>query len=421
MKKGTTVKNDLFTDLPSVLKAKSNEIQEFLCDLIRFPSTGGREKGVSDYIYKRFSELVPECEQVFLTPAIEDDPEFSFKVEGTQYGETSNVRVRIPGSPDGKSLIMNAHMDVVPPSRTMKNPFDPCVENGIIYGRGSVDDKGSIASLFGMVLVMRELGLTPAGDIILHFVTEEENGGNGTLAMVRYGDRADGVISAEPSAFDVIPCMRGAVWFDVRITGRPAHSAQPDQLVSALKEAMKAIGALESYHADLLKKSRGIPLFDEYENPMPITFGELHSGDWPAMAPAEATFRGVMGFLNNVTREQVMHDMEAAIRGASDWLKDHTEVKFLYRHDASLTDPDHPLVTSLMEAANQSGVCPDIIALPASSDAFFYNVLLGIPVVMFGPGNGREFAHTDNEQIELDNILKVSEVYTRLALSWGQS
>jgi acetylornithine deacetylase/succinyl-diaminopimelate desuccinylase-like protein len=75
------------------------------------------------------------------------------------------------------------------------------------------------------------------------------------------------------------------------------------------------------------------------------------TGDWPAIAPAEATFRGVMGFLNNVTREQVMSDLETVIRGASDWLKDHTEIKFLYHHDASITDPDDPLVTTVMEAA----------------------------------------------------------------------
>ncbi len=114
-------------DLPSVLKEKGNEIQEFLCDLIRFPSTGCREKEISDYLYRRFSNLVPECEQVPIIPSIEDDPEFSFKVEGTEYGETSNVRVRIPGSGHGRSLILNAHMDVVPPSSTMKNPFGtPC-------------------------------------------------------------------------------------------------------------------------------------------------------------------------------------------------------------------------------------------------------------------------------------------------------
>ncbi len=415
------MKNDSLAHLSSVLKEKESEIREFLCDMIRFPSTGGHEKGVSDYIYKRFSELVPECEQVYLTPSLENDPEFSFKVEGTEYGETSNVRVRIPGSGNGKSLIFNAHMDVVPPSKTMKNPYESRVEDGIIYGRGAADDKGSIASLFGMALAMKEMGLQPAGDVIFHIVTEEENGGNGTLAMIRYGDRADGVVYAEPSALDLLPYLRGAVWFDVRITGRPAHSGSPFASVSALKEAMKAIDAMERYHADLLSKSKDIPLFDHFENPMPITFGEFHSGDWPAIAPAEATFRGVMGFLNNVTRDQVMSDLESAIRGASDWLRDHTEIKFLYRHDASITDPDDPLVTAVMKAAKQSGIEPKITACPGSGDSFFYNVLLGMPVVMFGPGVGRKYAHTDNEQIPLTNVLKASEAYVRIALSWGRS
>ncbi len=414
------MKNDSLANISSILKEKESEIQEFLFDLIRFPSISGHEKEISDYIYERFSEFVPECEQVFLTPSIENDPEFSFKVEGTQYGETSNVRIRIPGSQDGKSLIMNAQMDVVPPSKTMKNAFDPLVDNGIVYGRGAVNSKGTVASFFGMVLAMRELGITPAGDVILHIVTEEENGGNGTLAMIRYGDHADGVLYGGPSNLNVIPSIRGAVWFDVHITGRPAHSGSPGQSVSALIEAIKAMKALEDYHANLLQNSKGIPLFDEFDNPMPLNFGELHAGDWPAIAPAEANFRGVMGFLSNVTREQVMSNIEATIRGASDWLRDHTEIKFLYRHDSSITEPEDPVVIGLMKAANQSGLNPKLKALTGSGDSFFYRVLLGIPTVFFGPGDALTFAHADNEQIPFDDIIKAAEVYVRFVMDWGK-
>ncbi len=412
------MKRDILTDLSYVLEEKSIEISEFLCDLIRFPSTGCREKEISDYIYRRFSELVPECEQVPITPSIEDDTEFSFKVEGTEYGETSNVRVCILGSGDGRSVILNAHMDVVPPSSTMKNPYEPRVDNGIIYGRGAEDDKGGIASFFGMVLAMRELSLTPAGDVILHMVTEEENGGNGTLAMIRYGDRADGMISGEPAGFNVYTSVRGAVWFDVRIEGHPAHSGSPGESISALMEARKAMNALEAYHAELLGRSKGIPLFDDYENPMPLTFGELHTGDWPAIAPAESAFRGVMGFLTNVTREQVMRDIEDVIKGASDWLRDHTKIKFLYRHDACVTDPDDSFVVAVIDAARRSGLEPKILANPASNDMWFYRNFLGIPAVKFGPGTG-ETCHKDNEQIRLDDVLKMAEVYVRFIMDWG--
>ncbi len=218
--------------------------------------------------------------------------------------------------------------------------------------------------------------------------------------------------------FNVYTSVRGAVWFDVRIQGKPAHSGCPGESVSALMEARKAMNALEDYHADLLRRSRGIPLFDDYENPMPLTFGELRAGDWPAIAPAEATFRGVMGFLINVTREQVMRDIEDVVRGASSWLRDHTEISFIYRHDACVTGPDDPFVMAVVEAARSSGLDPKILANPASNDMWYYRNFLGIPVVKFGPGSGKT-CHKDNEQIRLDDIIKMAEVYVRFIIEWG--
>ncbi len=120
-----------------------------------------------------------------------------------------------------------------------------------------------------------------------------------------------------------------------------------------------------------------------------------------------------------MTREKVMREIEETVRYASDWLEGHTELKFLYRHDASITDPEDQLVKNLLEASHQSGLKPNVVALPASSDAFFYNVLLGIPTVMFGPGDGRKYSHTDYEQIQIDDVLKASEVYVQCVLSYG--
>ncbi len=94
------------------------------------------------------------------------------------------------------------------------------------------------------------------------------------------------------------PAVRGAVWFELICRGKPGHSGRASDVVSALKEAVKAMGVLEEYHDRLLASSRGFnPLFDSYENPMPVTFGMLQAGDWPATAPGTALVKGVFGFL----------------------------------------------------------------------------------------------------------------------------
>ncbi len=62
------------------------------------------------------------------------------------------------------------------------------------------------------------------GDVLAHLVVEEEVGGNGTLAMVRRGEQADGCVVMEPTDLRILSSVRGAVWFRVICTGRPGHS-----------------------------------------------------------------------------------------------------------------------------------------------------------------------------------------------------
>ena len=146
-----------------------------------------------------------------------------------------------------------------------------------------------------------------------HFVVEEENGGNGTLAMVRRGIQADAAVVLECSEFTIFPAVRGAVWFELKTYGQAGHSGSKATTISALKKAIQAMEILEGYHDRLLATSRGIRHFDIYEDPMPITFGQCESGSWPSMVPAEATVKGVFGFLTNKDRHQVQREMREAI------------------------------------------------------------------------------------------------------------
>ncbi len=77
--------------------------------------------------------------------------------------------------------------------------------------------------------------------------------------------------------------------------------------------AHEAIDILTAYHKQLLDGSRSINLFDKYENPMPITFGRLDAGNWPASAPNKATLEGVLGFLPNKTKEQICDEIKQAL------------------------------------------------------------------------------------------------------------
>ncbi|MBE9510180.1 MAG: M20/M25/M40 family metallo-hydrolase [Bacteroidetes bacterium] len=399
-----------------------SETVDFLEQIIRFPSLGGQEEDVIRFMFKAFSPLADEVTLVPLSDDLLNDPEYSSPIPDIKYNGRHYLRLKVNGTGSGQSIILNAHSDVVPASAKDRDQFIPYQKDGFVYGRGACDDKGQIATFYLLLKIIKEKGLKFEGDIIFHIVVEEENGGNGTLAAIRSGDKADAVIVLESSSLKIFSSVRGAVWFKVTCFGEPGHSGFSGKSASALKMAVRVMQILENYHKKLLSESKGFPLFDEYENPMPITFGKLHAGDWPAATPGKAVLEGVLGLLPNKTRFKVMQEMEAEIRqNSDDFLRDNFKLEFTYRHDAHTLDVNHPLITVLSEACSQSGIEPQTSAMVASCDSWFYSKLLNIPSVVFGPGDLID-AHTSEEHIEVEQIQLAAEILLNFVSRWcGES
>ncbi|HUT93086.1 MAG TPA: M20/M25/M40 family metallo-hydrolase [Thermoguttaceae bacterium] len=390
---------------------------ELLARLISFPSTSGEEHELMGWAEEAFRELGVEVTRVPLSDTIKQDEDYSSPIPDLRYDGRFNLRLRLPGSGAGRTLLFNTHTDVVPPSQGQEKPFEAVRTEGVIHGRGACDAKGQVATIWLVLAAMVKLDARLAGDVLAHLVVEEENGGNGTLAMARAGEKADACIVMEPTAGKIFTSVRGAVWFRLVCQGKPGHSGRAGETLSALALARKTMDVLERYHADLLAASRGIPLFDKYENPMPITFGRLAAGDWPATAPARATLEGVLGLLPNKTRHEVMDELRAALAAADPMLKERVRVEFIYRHDSHVLDPDHPLAVGLKACCGDWELPAEIDAMTASCDSWMYNNQLGIPTVVYGPGT-LSYAHTNEEQIAVRQIADAACVLTDFSLRW---
>ncbi len=403
----------------------SNEIRvktlEFLTELIKIPSTRGNEGDASRFVHESIAGLVDGSELVEINDSIMRDPDYSFPLPGFTYEGTPNLECVIRGS-GGKSILFNTHLDVVPASEGQDLAFDPQVENGIIKGRGACDAKGQAATLFALALLLKERGKRPPGDLIFHFVIEEENGGNGTLAMIRRGVRADAAIVLEPSEMHVIPAVRGAVWFELKVFGKATHSGNVSGRISALEKAFVAIQIFKNFHNELLAASRGMPLFDVYADPMPLTIGQCSAGKWPASVPSEAILKGLIGFLPNTNRDQVQKGLrEALLSNGDKWLSENFELTFpMLNNDGNCLPVDHPLVISLLDAVRKNEEQPRVRAMTAACDAWRYNNQAHIPTVVFGPGS-LSVAHSKEEYIQLDEILKAAEILYDFTLSFGSN
>jgi acetylornithine deacetylase len=391
-----------------------------LCELIAIPSTRGNEGPASRLLAEKFAALADESVLVPIPESIKDDPDYSFPLKGITYADRPNVRALFRGAGGGKKLILNTHTDVVPPSQSQETPFDPRVENAVVFGRGACDAKGQAAVIYLACRAIRELGLTRAGDVEVHFVIEEEIGGNGTLAMIRRMPSADAVVVVEPTDLAVCPSVRGAVWFELTVFGRAGHPGAPDSTVNAIEKAVDAIAILERCHDRLLASLRGInPIFDRFGDPMPFTVNEMHAGDYPSIAPTRAVMRGVFGFLPPRTRNEIRQEMADALRReGDDWLRENFDLRFSMLHnEGSVIEPSHPLVKALEAASRAAGKDPVVTALTASCDAWYYANQLKIPTVVFGAGSLAQ-AHSDDEQISLADVERGAEILVHLICDW---
>lgn len=382
---------------------------------MQFPSTPGNEQDAMVFLETQFRELGVKVDRVPLNDAIKKDPDYSDPVPDIKYDGRFNLRLRRKGKGGGRTLLFNAHTDVVPPSEGMTVPWVPRVEDGIVYGRGACDDKGQVALLYLLLRVLDTMNIELNGDLLVHLVVEEENGGNGSLAMARAGEKADGCVVLEPSDGKLFTSIRGAVWFRLVFAGRAGHSGQTGVTRSALLMARDAIAILEKYHAGLLAASRGIALFDAFPNPMPITFGKLQAGNWPAAAPSHAVLEGVLGLLPNKTKEQVCDEMRQILsKGGDETFTANSQLSFMYRHDSSVVDPKHAFPQAILAAAKPANQTVEISAMTASCDAWFYNNQLKIPTVVYGAGT-LKVAHSKDERIAIKDIAAAAEVLVNLA------
>jgi acetylornithine deacetylase len=387
---------------------------QILSQLIEFPSTRGNEREISRFLKERIEGFVDSSKLIPIPDSLMEDPDYSFRLENFSYSGTANLRVGINGSGDGRSLAFNTHLDVVPPTVGQENAFSPVVKDEKVYGRGACDAKGQVTVLWLALKTLHDLGLRPGGDLTIDFVAEEECGGNGTLLVVRQGLRADAAVVLEPVELQVAHLVRGAVWFEVSTRGVAGHSGSPGSTVSALQEAIKSIESIEKVREELLKVARAhLPMIAGHPNPMPVTFGMLHSGNWPAAAPSEAVLKGVFGFLPPFHR----HDIQERLRRAV--APHRAEIRFnMLNSDPAYIPVGHPLVGAVVGAARKAGIETAPTFMNASCDSWRYTEQLGIPAVVFGPGSITK-AHAVDEQIAVSDIRRAALALIYFIEQWS--
>lgn len=403
-------------DIRKFFAGKKSEAAEFLSDLIRFPSLSGTgEAEIQNFLADKFQAVGLSVNPELLPEKIKEHPAYTQASQELDYSGRPNLYAFLPAE-SKESIILCAHSDVVP-AVDWPDAFQPKVEGDRVIGRGAADDKGQIVSIYFALLALKELRLKSKKKVEVQLVIEEEVGGNGALAAILSGHKADGVIVLESTDLAICPANRGAVWYRIEVTGKPVHMGRIREGVNAIEKMADIMKELRRYEKKLIAESDH-PLFREYQQPVQVNIGSIKGGDWPATVAGWAEMEGGVGFLPDKNLEQVQDELRALLTGFPDpWIREHSRVSFPKLHnDAYETPANDPMVTQLTEAACLSGLKPKVTGFIVSCDARLYNRVGKMPTVVFGAGSIRE-AHSSGESISITEVLKASEVLINFLIS----
>lgn len=383
--------------------------------LVRIPSHGGRESPAQELVAETMADagMSVDAWEIDLDEVCKH-PACSWEIERDH---ALGVVGSLSGG-DGPTLILNGHVDVVPPgdpNAWTHPPFEGVVEGGRIHGRGSLDMKGPLmAGLFAMRAV-RDAGIGLKGTVRLQSVIGEEDGGLGTLAAVLRGYQGDGAVVMEPTGLAVAPVQAGCLNFRLRVPGKAAHGAVREEGVSAFDKMIVVYQALQALERTRNESVDPAPAFGELRIPFPISVGTMAGGDWASSVPDHAHFEGRIGVRPDESLDDARHSLEHAVATAAraDRFLSHHPPKVEWwggRFLPAATPVEHPLVQTLCEALTCVTGCDATVAgMPFGADAGLLQHVGQTPAVLFGAGDIRG-AHRPDECVDIEELASMARV-----------
>lgn len=414
--------------LAAVDAAFENQV-DFLSDLVRCASLREQESQVQQLVEAALLERGYDVDRQSIDPAfIGRHPAFSPST--ISYENSWNViGTREPATTHGRSLILNAHVDIVPagdPKRWQHPPFEPTRDGEWLYGRGSGDMKAGLSAAIFALDAIKAAGLELTAPVQIHSVVEEEITGNGAAMALAGGRVADAVLIPEPTDEKLVRANSGVIKFAITINGTPAHPREVSGGVSALDAAMRLIEHLRNLEARWNGERGTKPFFDNVENPAALTIGMINGGEWIASVPSRCRFEGRIGFYPGDDPHERAKEFEAFVTMVSmedplvgrcpqpvvEWVG----VVHAGYALAPGSDAEALLAQAHVAAGVPSGSPLQAYVMACYLDAAIYSIHAGIPSLVYGPI--AENIHAIDERVSLSSLRRVTKTIALFAAGW---
>ncbi len=319
-----------------------------------------------------------------------------------------------------KTVHFNAHFDVVPVSGKWRHghAFNPAVQGGWVYGRGSSDMKGAIASIVFALKALRATGTQPNFNVEVSFTADEETDSTLGTGWVTGTQRlrADYAIVGEGGEGDAVCCgHNGVVWLNVHVHGRAAHGSIPHRGINALEKMSALVLALDELKRRLARRKFRSP--DGVVMTPTLNLGGVFAageGGKINTVPATASFTIDRRVLPVETVPAAERELRAFLKQAAARIPQcRITIEKISHNHSCYRDPGTPFAAALRRSVAKVRRRPAKFTVSTGfNDMHFFANELRLPTLGYGPG-GQNY-HAVDERAKVKDLVEAATIYTDL-------
>ncbi|MBP8718163.1 MAG: M20 family metallopeptidase [Candidatus Atribacteria bacterium] len=390
----------------NILKEIDKEgLVKFTQDLIRIRSVynpdkeGSNEEEVAHFVAERLKNM---GWKVFIEEVIP--------------GRTNVIAV-LKGNQKGKTLLLEAHTDVVTEGDWADwkyPPFAAIIKEGKIYGRGACDTKGNLAAMVYAIKAILDSKTDFKGEIILCIPVDEEGMMLGIKHFIKQGwaDEVDAAIICEPEENNICIAQKGAIRAMITVKGKMAHGAIPEAGINPNWGMARILVELENLQQEEIKKwgkhnYLGYPSITPTILRAPVQ-GEAQINVIPRECMTALDIRTIPGQEHDILKKKILDIFKKLS------LKDthfKAEMSVIEERPWTETSLDELIVKATAKAFKYvTKKEPIYNGVPGATDGTFLKSWKNIPIVTIGAGN-RLIPHQANEYVEIKELMETVKIY----------
>jgi len=380
-----------------------NEVVNLLAELIQIPS--------HKYSQYQESKVAEYIKNYFIDENIED-----VKIKYIEENRP-NLIAKITGKGKKNSLMLNGHLDTVPPYNMIIPAFDPVITEDKISGRGAVDMKGSIAAMLTAMALIKRSDINLKGDLYFTGVIDQEQRSIGSVDLVDKHINVDYAVVGEPTNLKICNAHKGMEWIKIIIKGKSAHGSTPEKGINPIYHASRITSEIELLNKELEMRENKV-----MGNPT-VNVGVISGGNDPNIVPSVCYIEVDRRYTTEEKREDIYEEIKRIVtRLNAAYPTYQTEIISMDDRICPLkniplkTNEDNKLIKALKKSVTKVGLKDtEVTSFRGWSDAALFVNELNIPSVVFGPGLPEQ-CHAADESLDIEELKKAVKIYLSLII-----